>query len=129
MVWKVILWALELIVTAACFTIALLIVVCFLRPDLALLLLTQLPSYLEAAQRWLSGIFLSAGLSLTCRPVVVSTPALAIEEFYDEREDNEEVPTVLPPPSPVMVDPSSTPQVYPRSHRAEIEPAVIKSAA
>uniref|UniRef100_A0A1B6EHL6 Uncharacterized protein n=1 Tax=Cuerna arida TaxID=1464854 RepID=A0A1B6EHL6_9HEMI len=61
LVWRLVLWALELIVTGICCIVAVLGLLCFLRPDIGLMLLTQVPPHLQTARLWLVQALISAG--------------------------------------------------------------------
>uniref|UniRef100_A0A1B6HHG7 Uncharacterized protein n=1 Tax=Homalodisca liturata TaxID=320908 RepID=A0A1B6HHG7_9HEMI len=61
LVWRLVLWALELVVTGVCCVVAVLGLLCFLRPDMGLMLLTLVPPHLHTARLWLMQALISAG--------------------------------------------------------------------
>ncbi|XP_054258811.1 uncharacterized protein LOC128983534 [Macrosteles quadrilineatus] len=121
-VWRMTLWVLEFIVTILCLAAVPLIATCFLKPELAVWLLTEivLPN-LDAAREWLSRTFLSVGLLLTRRyPPPRSIPAI-------------EYPTI---PPPALASASATSVSSPRksvlslpTYSSQSEPALIKASA
>lgn len=66
LIWKMLIWTFELVLTAACFLLLVIVLLSFFMPDTSVWVLTQvLPPYVEGVRHWLSQVFLNVGQSLS----------------------------------------------------------------
>lgn len=83
LVWKLVIWSLEMIVTAVFMSAAVMLLVIIIRPDIGMWLMTDvLPPLIYSVRSSLSRIFLQASRSLSNEPAAIENTPNHISSDY-----------------------------------------------